>query len=214
MAWILSILLSVLLWPLDVLEPWPVDAPPPGIETAPNMPLQENLEEPLPLGRIGNVDLYGLATYEIEARVLSRRRYRVDLTPGWIWTGASPVDLTVGWGPMSDTGLLQRVSFKNFSRMAWASSNVDIFNPDITSQYANMHMIPMSRDIRRQLLKLRPNQTVRMTGYLVEMRQDGELRLRSSMSRFDGDNLKDCEIMYVTGLEVLPPPEPPPEPPA
>ena len=214
MGYALWFLLGILLWPLDMLEPWAVAPPPPGIETAPNMPAQVDLDQPRPLGRIGNVDLYGLATYEIEARILSRRRYWVDLTPGWMWTGASPVDLTVGWGVMSETGFLEHVSFRNFSRTAWASSKIDIFNRDITSQYANMHMIPISREVRRQLLALRPNQTVRMTGYLVQLRQDGEVRMTSSMSRFDGDNLRDCEIMYVTALEVLPAPEPPPEPPA
>ncbi|MEO0392006.1 MAG: hypothetical protein AAF213_02030 [Pseudomonadota bacterium] len=206
MGYLISILLSILLWPVDILEPWSVDPPPPGVETAPLDPRQDNFDTPKPLGPVGKVELYGLATYEIEARILSRRRYRLDLTPGWWGTGASPIDLTVGWGPMSDTAMTQHVSFKNFSRMAWATSKIDIFNRDIRSTYANMHMIPITRDVRRQLLALRPNQTVKMTGYLVELRQDGETRMRSSMSRHDGDNLRDCEIMYVTALEVLPPP--------
>ncbi|MBV6634066.1 MAG: hypothetical protein KI792_13650 [Alphaproteobacteria bacterium] len=198
------LILTICLLPFDLFEPWSATLPEPGVMTAPAHPVQVDFNQPEQIDEIGGHQIYALATYDIDARILSRRRYWFDWAPGWLGTSASPIDLTVGWGQMSDTAMTQHMSVQNAFRIAMARSAVDIFNPDITSQYANMHMIPGSREVRGALLDLRPNQTVRMSGFLVELRDDGELLLRSSMSRHDGDNLRDCEIMYVTEIEVLP----------
>ncbi|MEM6902426.1 MAG: hypothetical protein AAF556_04220 [Pseudomonadota bacterium] len=204
MSFVIWLILTVLLLPWDMLEPWSATLPEPGVQTAPFAPVQVDFQPPQPLGPIGGEELFALASYELEARVLSRRRYWFDWAPAWFGTSASPIDLTVGWGPMSDSAMTERVTFQNFLRIAFAYSDLPIFQPDTKSQFANMHMIPATGEVRDTLLDVRTNQTVRMKGYLVELRHDGELIIRSSMSRYDGDNLRDCEIMYVTEIEVIP----------
>lgn len=201
---VIWLIVAVLMLPWDMLEPWSADLPEPGVQTAPMAPVQVDLENPQLLGPMGGEEVWAIATYDIEARILSRRRYWFDWSPAWFGTSASPLDLTVGWGVMSDTKMTELVSFQNLFRIALASSRLQIFQRDIKSQFANMHMIPADREVRGKLLDLRTNQTVQMKGFLVELRHDGELIIRSSMSRYDGDNLRDCEVMYVTDIEVMP----------
>ena len=215
MLWGFYFLIKIALWPIEMLEPWPAAPPPAGIQTAPDAPHQINLDEPFFLETVDGVEVWALAEYDIQARILSRRRYYWDwgLPWSWAWTDISPIDLTVGWGNLSDTAIASQTEFWNFYRFGWLEFSNDLFassqsfSHDIRSKLANMHMIPATYEVRAQLLDLRDNQTVRMKGFLVALGEDGELRAFSSMSRYDDFGPGDCEIMYVTAIEVIPNPE-------
>ena len=47
-----------------------------------------------------------LATFDIRARVIARERYRFGRA-----SGLAPIDLVLGWGPLSDTDVLKKISF-------------------------------------------------------------------------------------------------------
>jgi hypothetical protein len=65
-----------------------------------------------------------------------------------------------------------------------------------------MHMIPATPLIERRLTALRPNDVVRLRGYLVEAEAPDGWRWRSSLSRED-TGAGACEVVWVEALELL-----------
>jgi hypothetical protein len=72
---------------------------------------------------------------------------------------------------------------------------------DIEIHSANMHMIPATAEVERQLLRVRPGQVVALMGYLVEVRGRDGFRWRSSLTREDTGN-GACELVWVEKLDV------------
>lgn len=144
-----------------------------------------------------NHTLTPLATFEIRARVLSGERYRFDRA-----AELSPVDLALGWGPMSDSRILESFTIDQRDRWYfWRSAHMPISGSDVTSHSANMHMIPASEGVARRLKAARAGQLVSLKGMLV--RADGKdgWHWVSSLSRTDtGDG--SCEVIWVESAQV------------
>ncbi|NJN47665.1 MAG: hypothetical protein HC808_15630 [Candidatus Competibacteraceae bacterium] len=90
-----------------------------------------------------------LAEFKAEARVLLREDYFWD-------DGAAlaPVDLALGWGRMSDNKILEHLEFSQSNRFYyWSTANFPIPRREIETHSANMHMIPASRTVEKQLKK-------------------------------------------------------------
>lgn len=171
-------------------------SPDPGVRIA-EAPRQ--IETTLAAWSEGDYQFQPLARYEIKARVLSKRRYFFD-DPAPI----SPLDLALGWGDMSDSGVLSHVSVSQDGR--WYQYYYDgacpIDRPAITRQSANVHCLPSDPEVKRDLLHLRVNSFVELKGYLVEVRKNGNPNpWRSSLVR-DDEGSGACEIFWVT--DVLP----------
>src|SRR5262249_49676967 len=90
---------------------WPdgVVRHPPG-PGAPREPVQSAAADPTAFAH-GAFRLQRLAAFAIEARVLGHARY-------WLARDASlsPIDLALGWGPMSDQAVLDRVEVTQSGR--------------------------------------------------------------------------------------------------
>jgi hypothetical protein len=65
-----------------------------------------------------------------------------------------------------------------------------------------MHMIPADAAIERRLKAVRPGQTVRIDGWLVEARGTDGWRWRSSITR-DDTGAGACEVIFVRDFQVL-----------
>jgi hypothetical protein len=140
-----------------------------------------------------------LATFSLEARVLGVKSYSDDFS-----ASIAPVDLALGWGPMSDTAVLEKLDVTQSNRFYrwrfWGSAPIP--EKDITSHSANMHIIPADDSILRKLKSLRTGALVRLSGNLVvATHPKGEKPWRSSLSRDDtGEGA--CEVFYVKSLVV------------
>ena len=138
-----------------------------------------------------------LASFELRARVLGTERYRFDRA-----AELSPVDLALGWGPMSDSRNLAAISIQQRDRWYfWSASRMPLDPAGVTTHSANMHMIPATGAIASRLLAVRVGQLVELRGQLI--RADGEdgWRWASSLSRADtGDG--SCEVVWVESLRV------------
>lgn len=138
-----------------------------------------------------------LARFELRARVLGTERYHFD-RPAEL----SPVDFALGWGPMSDSKILDAISIRQQDRWyVWSASNLPIPVGEITSHSANMHMIPANDGVRRRLLSVKTGQVVELRGQLI--RADGKEGWHwiSSLSRTDtGDG--SCEVIWVESIRV------------
>jgi hypothetical protein len=143
-------------------------------------------------------ELQPLQDFAIDARVLASERYHVGRE-----SDLSPLDLVLGWGPMSDSAVLDKIRISQSGRFYfWRVDEFPIPRQDIERSSANMHMIPADDGIARQLKALKPGQAVRLEGWLVEVRAADGWRWRSSLTRDDTGG-GSCELVFVRELQVL-----------
>ncbi|MBS0374849.1 MAG: hypothetical protein JSR73_09715 [Proteobacteria bacterium] len=146
----------------------------------------------------GRWQLTARAHYDITARVLGRERYRLDALADLV-----PVDLALGWGPMSDDRVLGSLRIDQGARFYAVHWDAEPPLPpaEILRHSANLHAIPADRALADRLWHLRVGQVVRLTGELVDgAREDGAF-LRTSLTRED-TGAGACEVMRVETLEV------------
>lgn len=170
--------------------------PPDGV-LAPRPPLQQDVEGG-PGWAFGDYQLTALARYEIEARVLGTERYRFDRE-----SDLAPIDFAVGWGPMSANALLDTLEISQYGRFFFYETDEEplIELSEIASHASNMHLIPASDAVRRELFAVRAGQVVSLRGWLVEARGDDGFRWKSSLSRSDTGG-GACELMLVESLAL------------
>jgi hypothetical protein len=133
-----------------------------------------------------------LADFEITARVLSRKRY-------WLGTEAdlSPVDLALGWGPMSDDKVLSKLKISQSGRwFHWRCDSLPIPRMHIEQNAANMHLIPADDNIEKMIKSAKIGNIVRFKGHLVKISKQDGWRWQSSVSRSDAGN-GACEVVFV-----------------
>ena len=174
----------------------------PGVR-APNEPIQVLLPDEKAIGFFhGKWHIQALATYDITARLLHKKRYYVgpdgDL---------APFDFAVGWGAMSDSAILRRLSISQGNRFFfWEYQGTPPIPEDqIICHAANMHLIPADGTVWRALWWASAGKVMRLKGYLVEATYPDFGPWRSSLSRTDTGK-GACELMWVQSCEVLPTP--------
>ena len=172
-------------------------ARPPGI-VAPDEPVQVNLDDPASF-ELKGYTVIKRAKYDITARLVRKEIYRLDGG-----AGLAPVDLGVGWGPLSDSALLDQLEFSQMGRFFYWSPRKPDFPlpiPALNSHLAQMHMIPATKDLEARLKKLRPGQIVSASGYLVDVRGPGGFTWNTSLSRTDTGN-GACELFWIEALNT------------
>lgn len=165
----------------------------PGV-LAPYEPTQTPAREP-PF-RIGPYEITPQAAYDIEARVLSVEPYSMD-------AGArlSPMDFAVGWGPMSDSAVLEHFRVSQGARFFTIYPDEQAIDMQTALRSgANMHLIPASDDIEDQLEDVRAGHIVRLRGLLVSARREDGWTWNTSLSRNDS-GAGACELFYVESVE-------------
>lgn len=139
-----------------------------------------------------------LADFALTAVVLSRESYRFDRA-----AEISPVDLALGWGPMSDARVIQRLDISQGGRWAhyrWSGSP-PIPPYVINRHFANIHVIPASRQVGDALRRVRQGQVISIRGILVDVRGSDGWRWVSSVSRDDTGN-GACEVIFAEEIRV------------
>lgn len=134
-----------------------------------------------------------LATYSIRARVLSRRTYGYDPT-----SAISPLDLALGWGRMSDSAVIDKLTISQSGRFyRWRCATLPLPMAEIGHRSANTHLIPADAEVAAVVKKAIRGDIVRLDGFLVECHLNGEGRpWRSSLTRTDTEG-GACEILWV-----------------
>jgi len=162
-------------------------------------PVQNSVGLPRPWDRDGYT-FTPLAHFAVHAVVLSRERYRQDPE-----AKLAPVDLALGWGPMSEPGNINALRISQDHRWyqySW-SGEPPITEATIARSSANMHLIPAEAAVRAELLQVRRHELVDFSGYLVEIRRADGWHWRSSTSREDTGG-GACEVVWVERLEHRP----------
>jgi hypothetical protein len=162
-------------------------------------PLQSPVPEHLQPVRLPTATLTALAGFSVDAKVLSRHDYGSDRP-----SELSPVDLALGWGPMRDDAVIQRLDITQSGRWyRWRYQGEPPIPPrDIVRSSANMHMIPADKRVADALESVEQGDRVRIDGWLVEARGTDGWRWRSSTSRTDTGG-GACEVIYVCAVTQL-----------
>jgi hypothetical protein len=173
---------------------------PPGV-LAPIAPEQIDIDpEDAQVWRKDDFLFKPLAEFSLTARVLGAERYRFDSS-----AELSPVDLALGWGPMSDSDVLKDISISQSGRFYyWRTSTFPIEAGEIIRHSANMHLIPSSDSVRKKLLNVRDNELVRLSGLLVEINRGDGFHWKSSTTREDS-GAGACEVIWVESIQRVRP---------
>ena len=139
-----------------------------------------------------------LASYNIRARVLATERYRIGRE-----ADLSPIDFALGWGPMSDAAVLERLNISQSNRWyhyKWEGSPP--IDPSMMARSsANTHLVPADDSVKDRLLNVRRGTVVKLSGYLINVRHSDGWTWRSSLTRDDTGG-GSCELMWVTDVQV------------
>ena len=161
---------------------------------APHDPVQTDAR--LQAFKHGDYTITPLAHYTVKAVVLARERYRYDPA-----APLAPVDLALGWGPMSTAIVINDLKISQSGRWyeySWRDEPPLDPGP-IAEHSANTHCLPATPEIRRQLLAIKRHDVVTLEGELVEVNGPGGYRWRSSLSRTDTGG-GACEILWITAI--------------
>jgi len=160
-------------------------------------PEQDTQQLPPPF-KHGDYTITPLARYALQAVVLGRERYRHDIN-----AALSPVDLALGWGPMSAASAINGLKISQSGRWyeyRWGAEGPPLAPSEIVRHSANTHCIPATPEIRKKLLAVRRHDLVALGGYLVEISGPDGYRWRSSLTRDDTGG-GACEVVWIVSLE-------------
>lgn len=137
--------------------------------------------------------------FRIEAVVLSRKRYRHDTE-----AAVSPLDFTLGWGPMSNPAVLSHLRVRQRGRFGYVSAGAEapVDLGRLSPYWSNVHLVPATPEIAADLDAVGAGQVVQMIGVLADIEGPDGFTWRSSTSRTDR-GAGACEILIVREVSVL-----------
>lgn len=160
---------------------------PAGI-TAPDQPKQVNISEP-ELWSQNEFNFKPLAEYKLKARVLSRNNFSLEKE-----SEISPFDLALGWGPMSDQSIIDKIDISQSNRWYhWKADVLPIPSREISLNSANVHIIPKDESVEDKFDDVYKGSLIEMKGYLIEVTTADGWRWKSSLKRDDTGG-GSCEL--------------------
>lgn len=169
----------------------------PGILAAAE-PLQQDLDD-APLIERGNFRLKPRAEFRATVRVLRREDYTFGELADLV-----PTDFAVGWGPLSDSKVLEDVKITQSNRFYfWRTEHWPVDRATIESHSANWHVIPGSEGVRAILKQLRSGSIVEFEGELVDV-EGAQGTLRTSLTRKD-TGAGACEVLLARTVNIVEP---------
>jgi len=169
---------------------------PPGV-TAPDQPKQTDLNEKKEW-TLEEFNIEALAEYYIKARVLSRNNFSLGKE-----SELSPFDLALGWGPMSDQSVIDKIDISQRNRWYnWRSDGLPITKRDVNLNSANVHIIPKNEIVEGKFDKIYKGSLIEMNGFLVRITTADGWRWTSSLKRDDTGG-GSCELLWVEEVKVL-----------
>lgn len=145
--------------------------------------------------RGGAYTITELEPYQLTVRVLGREEYLLGRE-----SNLSPLDLAVGWGDMARPDIYRHFKVSQGGRWYfWRSEDMPIEQRAVETQSANVHIVPATPEIARQLRRIRREDVVELSGSLIEVVATDGWRWKSSLSREDvGEGA--CELLLLKRL--------------
>jgi len=161
-------------------------------------PIQKKINKSKKYFQIEEYQVTPLANFQLVARVLGTKNYRTDRE-----ADLSPVDLALGWGPMSKLNTLNKLSISQSNRWYhWRTNDFPIPRRDIETNSANMHFIPGNSTVESKLKSVNAGDIVKLKGYLVHIESDDGWKWTSSMTRDDTGG-HSCEVILLEDIKTI-----------
>ena len=169
---------------------------PPGVLVKED-PYQKNIINGKPWEK-DDYKITPLAEFHLKARVLSLEWYHFGRE-----TDLAPVDLALGWGPMSDQAVLDRIDISQSNRWYhWSTDNFPIPRRLIETKSTNMHIVPGDENIKRELDEVIKGDIIELNGYLIYIQGKDGWKWRSSLTRNDTGG-GACEVIWVKDFKIF-----------
>lgn len=137
------------------------------------------------------------AEFAATVRILRREDYSLGPLAKLV-----PTDFAVGWGPMSDSSVLEQIEISQGNRFYfWRTESWPIERREIETHSANWHVIPDGDSVQAVLDRLRPGSLVEFRGRLVDI-EGREGGMRTSLTRED-TGAGACEILLASSARLL-----------
>jgi hypothetical protein len=164
-------------------------------------PHMARISNPTPW-QVGKREIFPLVQFWMQGRVLCSERYDDDFL-----SDMCPIDIGMGWGPMSDQSIIDQLDFVQGNRkLEYGPSDPDRPPPSYESlwQYVkNVHTLPAGNDIKKKVCSVRTGDLLEFTGYLVGIKENGEWKYLSSLKKEVGEDHTTCLIFWVTHFKKL-----------
>jgi hypothetical protein len=162
------------------------------------IPIQKNINNSKKYFQFDAYQITPMAEFQLKAKVLAAKHYSHDRE-----AELAPVDLALGWGPMSKQKNLDELTISQSGRWyRWRTDDFPIPRKDIETNSANMHFIPGNDTIKKKLKSIKEGDTVKLMGYLVHINGNDGWRWTSSMTRNDtGDH--SCEVILLEDITTI-----------
>ena len=130
-------------------------------------------------------------------RILGSKTYSSDEQAKF-----SPIDYAVSWGLFAEPEIARRISVNQYDRyLNWRMDKVPVPEKQAMMMVSNMHIIPSSPAIAKEIKKVKRGDLVRLKGELVEIK-DKDLVWTSSLTPTDtGDGA--CEVFRVDSIQWI-----------
>jgi hypothetical protein len=152
--------------------------------------------------KVGNREISPLVQFWLQGRVLCSERYYDDSL-----SDICPIDIGLGWGPMSDQNIIDRLDFVQGGRkLEYAPSDPDHPPPSYASLWEyvkNVHTLPADNDIKKKVCSVRTGDLLELRGYLIGIKENGQWTQVSSLKKEVGVDHTTCLIFWVTHFKKL-----------
>jgi hypothetical protein len=189
---LLGILIAILVY---FFYPEKVITYPAGI-TVPEQPKQSNITGTKEW-KLYDYNFKALAGYRIKARVLSRNNFSSGKE-----SELSPFDLALGWGPMSDQTVIDKIDISQSNRWYhWQADVLPIPSKEISLNSANVHIVPKDEKVKEKFDNVYKGSLIEMEGFLIEITKNDGWHWKSSVRRDDTGG-GSCELLWVEDIKI------------
>ncbi len=193
--------IALLIWIVWIVFPEKTISHEPGILVT-EEPKRTEIRQlpPFPYKKKYNITL--LQGYEVKARLLHKKNYlfldsAVDL---------APIDMVLGWGIMSDSEVLDHMSFSIMNRYyrAYLDDDAHFDWSQIEPYLDNNHLIPATGAVETALKSARVGDLIHLKGFLVDVSKPNGYRWSSSTSNGSvGETVMTCKLIYVIQFDII-----------
>jgi hypothetical protein len=116
------------------------------------------------------------------------------------------MDIVFGWGIMSDSDVLDHMSFGIMNRFYRAHYDKELpYSWNELAPYVdNNHLIPATDAIEKALSAARVGELIHLKGYLVSLSKPDGYNWTSSEARGSiGDTVMTCKLIYVMQFDLV-----------
>ena len=138
-----------------------------------------------------------LQSFKGDFRILGSKVYTSDEQAKF-----SPIDYAVSWGLFAEPEIARHISVNQYDRyLNWKIDRLPVPAEQAMQMVSNMHIIPATPQIAKQIQNVKRGDLVRLKGELVEIK-DKNLVWTSSLTPTDtGDGA--CELFRVSSIEWI-----------